>query len=50
MELKDITEENIEDIADSDSILERGRRYYRAGKVIYLDVKDGIIILNQKSL
>lgn len=44
MELAEISEEDIEDIADSDAIIERGKRYYRTGKVRSLDVKAGKII------
>ncbi len=44
MELAKISEEYIEEIADSDSIIERGKKYYRTGRVRSLDVKNDKII------
>jgi len=44
MGLTEITEEDIEDIADSYRILERGARYYRTGKILSIKVEDNRII------
>jgi len=44
MELKDITEDNIEDIADSPAIMSRGRSYFLEGRVINLRITNKNII------
>ncbi|MEA3378933.1 MAG: SNF2-related protein [Nanoarchaeota archaeon] len=44
MELKDITKSDIEDFADYKAIFERGRRYYRTGKIISMEVENDRII------
>jgi uncharacterized Zn finger protein len=44
MKLKNITEDNIRDIADSTAILARGLDYYETGQVKSIDVEDEMVI------
>ncbi len=44
MKLSDITEDDIWDIADSGSIVERGRRYYRTRRITSFHTSNNIIV------